>query len=167
MKWLLENPWLNGLDPRERNLVIFGAVAVICLLIYALGWDPLVKETESLRKRNQEQQALVAWMQNAAQEVKQLRRMSGAPAHLPQGQSLLTTIDRTAKTTRLAGAMKRVQPDGDNRVRVWLEDAGFDDVMKWLNNLEQRQGVVVVSSVFEAKDQPGHVDGRLVFETGQ
>jgi general secretion pathway protein M len=79
----------------------------------------------------------------------------------------LTAIDRTAKASRLADAMKRLQPDGDDRVRVWLEDASFDDVMQWLYNLEQRQGVRAVSAVFEAKDQPGRVDGRLVFETGQ
>lgn len=167
MKTLNDIPWLNTLEPRERNMVVFGAVALLCLMLYVLAWEPLVKKTESLHRSNLKQEALVAWMQTASQEVKQLRRTSGATGQLAKGQSLLTAIDTTAKAARLNGAMKRVQPDGDNRVRVWLEGASFDDVMRWVHGLEQRQGVTAVNVTFEAKDESGRVDGRLTFETAQ
>ena len=54
--------------------------------------------------------------------------------------------------------------DGE-QVGVWLEGAGFDDVVAWLAALDSRFGVRVVSSVFEAKEA-GRVDARLVFEGG-
>jgi general secretion pathway protein M len=157
--------WLAGLDPRERRLVLGGAVVVGCLLIYVLAWEPFATRVAQLRAGHGEQQALLQWMQNAAQEVQQLRRASGRPAQAVSGQSLLAVIDRTAKTGHLASALKRVQPDGEQRVRVWLEDAAFDDVMRWLQGLE-RQGIRVENSVFEAKELGGHVDGRLVLAGG-
>ena len=79
------------------------------------------------------------------------------------GQSLLSLVDRTAKSGRLGTALKRVQPDGDEKVGVWLEAANFDDLVRWLAALETRHGVRVVSSVFQALEASGSVDARLVF----
>lgn len=155
--------WLNSLEPRERRLVLTGAAVAGVLLMYVLAWEPFAAKVERLRAGNAEQQAALSWMQGAAKEVKQLSRGTSRPGQAANGQSLLAQIDSTAKAGRLGTALKRVQPDGEQRVQVWLEEAVFDDVVAWLEGLEQRQGIALESSVIAAKDRPGVVDVRLVF----
>lgn len=158
--------WLNSLDPRERYLVLAGAALVSCLLLYVIVWAPFTAKVEKLRASHTEQQALLQWMQGAANEVKRLSRNARRPGQTATGQSLLALIDSTAKAGRLGTALKRVQPEGEQRVQVWLEEASFDDVVTWLEGLEQRQGITAESSVIAAKEKPGIVDVRLVFAGG-
>jgi general secretion pathway protein M len=155
--------WLNGLEPRERRLVLTGAALASVLLMYVLVWEPFAATVERLRVSGSEQQAVLLWMEGAAKEVKQLSRGARRPGQAATGQSLLALIDSTAKAGRLGTALKRVQPDGEQRVQVWLEEAAFDDVAAWLEGLNQRQGITLESSVIAAKDKPGLVDVRLVF----
>ena len=59
--------------------------------------------------------------------------------------------------------MKRVQPDGTNKARVWLENANFDVVIGWLEELERRYGVTVETVTFEKQQEAGLVDARISF----
>jgi general secretion pathway protein M len=158
--------WFAGLEANERRLIMIAAPLVLLMLLYVGIWEPLVNKVDALRVSTAEQESLLVWMRGAAQEVKQLRGRGGQPARPASGQSLLSLVDRTAKSGRLGPALKRVQPDGDQKVRVWLESASFDDVVRWLTSLETRHGVYVESSVFQALEVTGRVDVRLVFEAG-
>lgn len=155
--------WLASLEQRERHLVISGAVLLGLMLTYVIVWEPLANKVESLHVSTVEQESTLRWMREAAQEVKKLRG-SGGRAKSMGGQSLLSVVDRTAKSGRLGAALKRVQPDGEKRVRVWMEAASFDDIMRWLVLLETRYGVTIENSVFEMKQVSGRVDARLVFK---
>jgi general secretion pathway protein M len=158
--------WFMGLEVNERRMLLGGGGLLLVMFLYIGIWEPLHNKVESLRVSTAEQQSLLAWMRSAAKEVKQLRGRGGQHAKPASGGSLLSLVDRTAKSGRLGGALKRVQPDGDQKVRVWLEAAKFDDVVRWLTALETRHGVQVESSVFQALDTSGRVDGRLVFTYG-
>jgi len=159
--------WFMSLEANERRMLLSGGGLLLVMLLYVGIWEPLTNKVDSLRVSTAEQQSLLAWMRGAAKEVKQLRGRGGQQAKPASGGSLLSLVDRTAKSGRLGGALKRVQPDGDNKVRVWLEAANFDDLVRWLSALETRHGVHVESSVFQAlEDAPGRVDGRLVFTSG-
>jgi len=156
--------WFNGLEANERRMLIVGGGLLAVMFLYMGIWEPLTNKVETLRVSTTEQIALLAWMRSSAQEVKQLRgRGNNQQAKPASGQSLLSLVDRTAKSGRLGTALKRVQPDGDEKVGVWLEAANFDDLVRWLAALETRHGVRVVSSVFQALEASGSVDARLVF----
>ena len=156
--------WFASLEQRERHLVIGGAVLLGLMLMYVVVWEPLTNNVNNLRVSTTEQASTLRWMRQAAQEVKKLRGSGGNRAKSTSGQSLLSMVDSTAKSGRLGAALKRVQPDGEKRVRVWMEAASFDDVMRWLVLLDTRYGVSVENSVFEMKQEFGRVDARLVFE---
>ena len=158
--------WFESLDLRDRRMLIIGSALLGVMLFYVLVWEPLEDGVETLRKSNAEQQTRLQWMQQAVVEVKQLRGSSGRPAQLARGESLLAAIDRAASSNQLADALKRVQPDGSERARVWLEGASFDRLVHWVDSLQRQQGVRVVSRVFEAREEVGRVDARLVFEIG-
>ena len=158
--------WFASLEANERRMLMIAAPMLLLMLLYVGVWEPLTNKVDDLRVSTTEQESLLAWMRGAAQEVKQLRGRSGQGqrAKPTTGESLLSLVDSTAKSGQLGTALKRVQPDGEQKVRVWLETASFDDVVRWLTALETRHGVHVVSSVFQAVEATGRVDVRLVFE---
>lgn len=155
--------WLASLEQREQRLVIAGAVLATIMILYLAIWSPLSSSVENLRVTTRDQETTLVWMRQAAQQVKKLRGSSRG-AKPASGQSLLTLVDSTAKAGRLGTAVKRVQPDGEQKVRVWMEAASFDDVIRWLVLLESRHGIGIESTVFEVKENPGRVDVRLVLE---
>mgnify|MGYP000091253581 CR=1 FL=1 len=158
--------WFAELQPRERMMVIAGAIVLGLLIFYAAVWDPLVSGARNKAVAVEEQRKLLQWMQKSAEEVKRLRPAGGAVAQLPAGQSLLGVIDQTSKSANLGGAVKRVKPEGDNKVSVWLEEASFDDTMLWLENLQRTYGVQVDTIVIDRKNTPGKVDARIEFTGG-
>lgn len=155
--------WFAELQPRERMLVIAGAVAAGLLFFYAAVWDPLVSGASAKAVAVEEQQKLLAWMQQAAADVKRLRPASAAPAQIPGGQSLLGIIDQTSKSEGLGVAVKRVKPEGENKVGVWMEEASFDDMVRWIENLHRTYGVQVENITIDRKNMPGKVDARIEF----
>jgi general secretion pathway protein M len=152
-----------GLQSRERHTLIAGALALILLLGYALVWEPYQSELKRLRQSVAEQEQLLAWMEQAAAEVAQLRR--SAPARSASRQPLLTLVDTTARQRGLGGALKRVQPDGE-AVQVWLEQAAFDEVLRWVDGLARSHGIRVNGMVVERAEASGLVNARLVLEGG-
>ncbi|HEY5604677.1 MAG TPA: type II secretion system protein M [Gammaproteobacteria bacterium] len=158
--------WFDKLEPRERRVLIAGAAVLLVALLYLLAWAPFTKKIASLEKSNQENQELLVWMEQSAEEAKKLQATlrSNNPTSSSKGQSLLGIIDRTAKTENLGKSVKRVQPDGQSKAGVWLENAPFNDTIKWLENLQRQQGIHIVTSVIEKLEEPGLVNARLVLE---
>lgn len=154
--------WFTGLQPRERLLLIGGSAVLVLLLFYTMMWEPLSGSVRRLRANIAQQESLLSWIQDAAQDVKALRGTSRRPAKLKPGQSLFSLIDSTAKSSRLGDALKRVKPDGENKVSVWLEEAAFDDVMRWLENLQRSYGIEIKSITIDRKDIVGKVDAKAV-----
>ncbi|MDX9768156.1 MAG: type II secretion system protein M [Ectothiorhodospiraceae bacterium] len=158
--------WLQSLSTREQAWVAVGALFLLLVLPYLLIWEPYVKQGEALERRVQQQRSDIAWMQAAAQEAKTLRAQTGA-TQTRDGQSLLGVVDRTAKLRGLGDAVRRVQPEAQGAtVRVWLENARFNDLLLWIDGLEREQRVRVSSFVVDRLPTPGLVNARITLEGG-
>ncbi|SCZ64895.1 type II secretion system protein GspM [Thiohalomonas denitrificans] len=154
--------FMQNLQPRERRTLLAGAIALALLLLYVMVWEPYRTHIAQLEKDVAEQRATLAWMRQAAAEIKELRGSASRP--VTKTSSLLATTDRTARSHGFSGALKRIQPDGQRSVRVWLENAPFDDVMRWLGTLMEQHGVSISSLVVDPGESAGLVDARLVLE---
>lgn len=161
--------WLASLDPRERNALIFGGILLTMILIYVLVWQPFSTRAARLEQTVQEQRALKQWMQNTALEVQRLRATQ-VPASMRAGmggQSLLAVVDQAARKDRLGTVLKRIEPEGTRIVRVWFEQAIFDDVLLWLGNLQNTYGVRITSiSIDHQGGSAGSVNARVELEGG-
>ncbi len=158
--------WLDRLDPRERRLVIGGGALALVLLIYLLGWLPFSRETARLREVVTEQRALASWMEQAAREARRLRGLQGGAAARRGSHSLLSLADQTARQAGLGGAIKRVEPEGQDKVHIRLEGVAFDDLIRWLEKLQLGRGVHIQSIAIDRRDTPGLVDARLTLTEG-
>lgn len=152
--------WFLGLAPRERLMVSGAAVVVLLLLVYLLVIEPLQQRRALLERGVVAQRELLTWMRDA---VVPLRGNTDAPAN-SRGQSLFAVVDRSARATVLAGALQRVQPEGQGSVRVWFDDASFDDLVRWIATLQREHGVSVNALAVQRTDTAGLVNARLTLE---
>jgi general secretion pathway protein M len=156
--------WLFNLEPRERMMFAAGAVLLVLLLLYVLIWAPIRSGYHSLQESVSAQRETVLWMQGSAQTIQRLRSSGGAAARGLGGRSLLSVTDSTARAGGLGPALKRVEPEGGNSVRVWLEGASFDVLIKWLGTLSTRHGVDANTVSLERNETAGLVNARLTLE---
>lgn len=157
--------WWLGLQARERKTLLIGGVALLITFLYFGLWDPFQSSVKRMEQAVEKNQALLLWMERSAAEVKQLTRASaGSRGRAASGRSLLALVDQTAKRGRLGVALKRVEPEGKDAVRVWLEQASFDDMMSWLLQLEQKNGVTVETITVDRQDASGRVNARIRFK---
>ncbi len=156
--------WLESLAPRERLMVMVAAVVVVLLLAYALIWSPLRGGYLERRDSVAGQRETAVWMQESAQKLAQLKS-SGTRTQGLGRQSLLSLADSSARAGGLASALKRVEPEGGNSVKVWLEGASFDQLIQWLASLDERYGVSADTiSMERVADAAGRVNARLTLQ---
>lgn len=155
----LKQFWAN-LQPRERHTLLGGGIALALIMVYALGIDPFRQELRRLEQSVTAQQEVLGWMQQAAAEVKQLRGNRPGATQV-SGQSLMSLIDASARSTGLSGAIKQLRPEGQG-VKVRLEEAAFDDMLRWLGQLNSHHGIHVSGLVMERLPQPGRVNASVV-----
>jgi len=155
--------WFDSLAPRERTMVSVAAAVIVLALVYVAAWSPLKSSVARLEQSVDEQRALKQWMQQAAAEANQLRTAAGAGA-ASDHRSLLAVVDQTSKQSQLAPAVKRIEPDGQELVRVSLEQASFDDLVLWLGSLQRTFGVSVADVSIDRQADTGRVNARLTLK---
>lgn len=156
----------DGLAPRERAMVL-AAAAVAGAAIFFLGaWQPLDRAVAEQRERVQRERALAAWMAGAAAEAETLQGGERRTPVQARGESLLSLVDQTGREAGLGGALRRIQPESDDRAAVTLEGAGFDELVFWLRDLERRYGVRPVALTVNRGGEPGTVSARLTLQRG-
>lgn len=104
-------------------------------------------------------------LQNAEETYQEL--LSIAPLAMANGQSgqafsissLNSEIRRQA--VRYGLSIQRFEPQGDN-LRVWLEEARYPSVVKWLAGLES-MGITQAELTLENENKPGFVSVRVTF----
>ena len=156
--------WWDSLQARERRTLLLGAVALAAMLVFFLVWRPLHQRVDSLQARVAEQRDTLGWMRDAAAEVLAYRGRSPAASRASGlgGEALYSLADRTAREAGLAGALQRVEPAGEGRVRVTLEQAAFDDLLGWLQRLERDFSIAADPVSLRRVDAPGRVSGQVV-----
>lgn len=155
--------WHN-LQAREQRTLLLGGVVTLLLILYGAVLDPFAQELQRLEQRVAEDRELLAWMEQAAAQVKQQRQSGGGKR--ANGQSLLSLLDASAKQNGLGAALKQVKPEGGG-VRLRFEEAGFDALVGWLGMLGSEQGVGVTTLTLERLAQSGRVNATVVLEGGQ
>jgi general secretion pathway protein M len=153
------NAW-QQLEPRQKRLIGLAGLVLVVALVYVWVWEPLAEARAAERERIAQQQALLNWLEGVAPLAERLRR-DGADRRDLGGRSLLGLADETARAAGLAGAMARIEPTGDDEVRVWLEDADFVTVMGWLEDFSRSRPVQVSQLQVDRAEGEGRVNVRV------
>lgn len=151
---------LDGLSQRERHMVLAAALVVGVLLLWLLVWEPVSGWQTRAAQTLDTQRALAQRLAQAA--ALQQQRGPGQP--VDRSTALLTVVDRSSRGPTLGKAPSRVQPDGEQTVKVWLEDVAYEKLLAWLIELQGGYGIRPSSLEIERSEHAGTVDARLTLQ---
>jgi general secretion pathway protein M len=156
--------WYQGLKSNERQLVIAAAVLLGIALVYLLLLAPLSRAVNTREARVERKQQDLVWMRGVSGPMQQLiATQPGGNA----GESLVVVIDRSARQAGIANSLAGQTPNGDNGIRVRLENAPFDNLVIWLSNLQQQYGIAIESASIDRTGKPGVVSASIVLTRAQ
>jgi len=156
-------PWrvrFEALQPREQILVAIAGIVVALAVIYAGVWQPFAR-AKARNSMDLEAARSVANSLVIAQAEVQARGQRGNGAIVGSDVSLLTAVDQASKSGTLTKPPSRLQPDGDNQARVWLEDVPFDVLVRWMYELQNTYGLKIDVADIERQPTSGLVNARL------
>lgn len=159
--------WWAGLAARERAVLASGVAVLLVLLVWLLIWEPIAKARAELRSDVATLSAELAWMEQVADQVR--RRSAQAAGSGPSGAaggSVLTLVEVAANASGIKADIERVQPEGEG-ARLWFDQVGFDRLISWLSQLEQRHGLKVSQLAVDAREEAGVVSARVLVEPRQ
>ena len=157
--------WFLSLTQRERIFVQAAASVLVVFIAYLLIIEPISSTYKQNKKNVTSSMETLQWMRMAAQEVKKLSDGRAVKGGSKGKQFIISTVDRSAKSAGLASVMKRIQPESDAGVRVWFENAPFDELIKWLSILESKHGLSVNEINIEKTESTGLVNVRVFLDS--
>jgi len=149
----LQGYWRN-LSIKDQRVLGFGALIVLVILFYALIWSPVQSNLKRLRTQVISQSADLAWMQQQTEKIRKLRQSQ--PVKIDnKGLSLLTVVDQTAKTQKIRGRIKQIQPGKESgTAKIWFEKVVFEDWLRWLDQISARGIDVTRVSITKSGELP-------------
>ncbi|GMG88234.1 type II secretion system protein M [Biformimicrobium ophioploci] len=153
------NKWHAISDSDRRALMLLslflgGIIAVYGVLLPARGF--FLSAHESL----DDQKALISFMRSNEAVLKKAASASGSANPTADG-TMLQRVTQAAKLHNLT--IKRFEPEGDNRIRLWVEEARYDALNHWLDGL-LKEGFNVQSMNLDALPKEGMVSARLTLD---
>ena len=144
--------WYQSREPREQQVLKLLAAVVALLLFWAVIWQPAWSVRAQQIQQWESQAQLLQWMQANENQIRTAQR-SGNKTTAQQGD-WISSLTRSAATTGIT--LKGFTPEGDDGVRIQLENQPFAAAFGWLQLLST-QGVQVASAEF----LPGAGAGRV------
>ena len=146
--------WWQGLNLREQRLVLVMGSAFSIFLLYSLVWQPLNDNLANKKKSLASRQALLTWV---VDNTARYQSIQSTGSNKQSSSSLSSIINRTANQQQLT--ITRMQPQGE-MLQVWLDSAPFTQLLFWLENLANNEGLQVQAIDLTKGDNPGEVRVR-------
>lgn len=152
--------YLDQLNERERQMVYVAAVVVVVFLPYQLIWAPFMNSINTLHEKVEQQEKDLLWMQSKVPEIRQLG--SSTTRSKTGDRSIYGVIETTAR--KKFGGDIRVQQEGKQGIRVSIKNAGFDDLVIWLDELHLKQNIYVKEFKVDRESGVGRVKASILIE---
>ena len=148
--------WFVQLNQREQLSVLVLAAALGLYLLYMLLWLPLDDRREQLAQQNEGIAGSLQRVDAMVSEIIRLREGGGASA---SRRNLTSLVNQS--TGRHGLQVSRLQPNSRGDIQVRLENAVFDDVVAWLDEVENREGLLVTEIAITRSGNVGRVNATI------
>lgn len=145
------NLWYSDQNTRDRKIIKAISIFIAFCLVIVLFVQPFVTQQSAYQAKFDKSLSTYELLASNAHKFK--RQTSTKTSNQP----ILATVSSQAKRSKIN--LKRFEPDGDG-IRIWLEDAAFDDVALWLETLNKKHGIKIKQINVDRSDKSGLVDLR-------
>jgi general secretion pathway protein M len=154
----------ENLSSKDRFAVRVLSFVLLIFLIYVAIWKPAKAFRESAQSDMDYYQHLVEWIKTNQSQIRLSATNTGqSNSQIQNSQQLVSAVSNMAKQYKLS--LKRLEPSGDHKIRIWLEKSSFNDTILWLQNLNKNYGIHVSQIAIERNDTPGLVDITLTLNS--
>lgn len=154
---------LAALSARERWLSVGAVVIILFYGLYGLIVAPIAEEKIQLEQKINAQQQTYQYIKKIGAEVAVLRQNKQDAVISGEEQSLMAVVDAGSNQLEVKPAIKRMIPDGADKVTLWLENIAFDKLTDWLAILETKHAVTVNQiSINREQTHAGTVSAKLL-----
>lgn len=157
----IKNRW-ESLEDREKLSLKVMFVALTLAIAYFAIWSPAHKFMVDSQRSVEDRRELLALVISSRQALARSGAVSNAAPDM-NSQQLVSTVTNMARTQQLS--LKRFEPSGENKIKVWVEDVSFDNLVAWLSKLDKAIKVSVEQISVEKQDKPGVVSARLTLSS--
>lgn len=155
--WLAQH--LAGRYPREKGMLLAAVVFLFSVGYYVLIWQPLSERIEQQETILQQLVAMNTRLKNAAPDIIAARKSATTT---PAQVSRVISDSASAHSV----VIRRIADRGEN-IQVWIEPVVFNDLLKWLNALDEKYALRVTQIDASAAEKTGMVNvQRLEFGRG-
>ncbi len=148
--------WFAGLDQREQVSLLVLGIALVLYLLYMVAWAPLAERRAQLEVQNEAVAQSLQRVDAMVSEIIRLREGGGASA---SRRNLTSLVNQS--TGRHGLQVSRLQPNSRGDIQVRLENAVFDDVVAWLDEVENREGLLVTEIAITRSGNVGRVNATI------
>lgn len=146
------------LPERHRVQVASACLAAGALLAWLVLLKPALDFGSHARADFDRENQLLHWMQEYAEQARQLAASPRRPAGADD--SLLALVSSTAKERNLA--LQRIEPGADGKLTLWLSDVEFDALLTWLEILVREHRVQIDRINLSKSTGPGAVEAQII-----
>ncbi len=140
-------------------MVLLSGMVILLGIFYWGLWAPLNQSISQQSQLLESNKKLVSWVEEQGQKAAQLRRTQSSPRRVTG--SLPQLVTSTSSNHSLS--ISRMQPQGDE-IQVWIDEAPFNSLVGWLNELETR-GIVIEQLDVAKANAPGMIKVRRLVLT--
>jgi len=151
--------WYATLAGRDKSIVQLAAGFLILLILIVFVWMPVLGWSGNEVQRYRNSLALNEWIQSNEQRARQVSGLN--PSAQGKNESLLAIISRSAKSSAIT--LLRFQEEGSGGVSVVLQEQVFNDIVAWLENLENKNRIQIRQISIDSHANPGKVNARIIF----
>ncbi len=148
--------WIKNLTKSEKQLMGYGAVILICVFSWILIYKPIIKKTlnqettlntlhQQLKEMQSSQSLLISQANNSFTNGINITRDINKP--------FITWIDEELVKNNLAIYVSRSEPKDNNTLILTFERVVFDDLIKWLQPLENNNQVRITEADINVIDR--------------
>jgi general secretion pathway protein M len=154
----------DALPSRDQKALLALSVALGLAILYFLVWSPahsFAKQEESNLASGKE---LLSWVKANEMVARTLvSDTAGGASKILDSQSLVSTVSANALKHKIK--LKRFEPSGERKVRVWLEKVPFNNVIVWLRDLNSTYNITASQISIDRDEKGGLVNVRITLKS--
>ena len=146
---------LFNMTRREQIYVLVMVAAVGLWLLFTFALAPASAAREAMKASNESAINLLARVDAKATELIRIRQEGSTQ----NNGSLVSAVSRSSELAGLP--VRRLQPNRRGEVQVRYEAVDYDDLARWLYQVEMVEGLVVVEASITQAGRSGGVNASV------
>ena len=148
--------WYETKSLTDRLIIKILVALIVGTTIYTAVWRPVSYYNQDQQARYVTELTLYEWIILHQATLSQRARQTISSNN---SSALIPSITTAANQNQMK--LDRLQPTSDGGVSISLQEQQFDQVLKWLSSLENRQGFILERLSIDRSDKSGKVSGQV------